>query len=744
MVKKKIIGIIMAVILICTMTGPYISVKAQEKVSQGTLGPEMSWALDDEGVLNINGNGDMNNFDEENPAPWYSMCAEITKVIIGEDVNSIGDYAFFKCENLKTVTVLSENIKSVGKYAFAFCEKMKEVDFAGVVEKVEYKAFTSCENLNSFGKMTAMKMIEESAFENAQMTLEDFSMFKGVETIGDFAFCNGFLLPEKMEIPDSVKYVGRDAFTRSYYSSAIWPETIEKYGDWPTGQEKVIIETSKNIVVYDTYYEKEGEGKSPDIEFERIQTIGEVTVENKRSTSIYVDGIEVEPDKKVISNPVREDAASTPEEPDSDRISLVQYRKIKCWMLGRKFDPEGLVLKVKHKDGTTENVQSGYTASDIDTSTRGTKTVKITYGNATVSYGIEVRDYVPDYTFGSAWSGEAGLTINYFSAGSTIDLYFTPYDTGVYAFYLPAPDGDIEGTLMDLEGNIIKGETGGNVSNYFFEEYTLKAGTTYVLRTKLLYATGYSVGIRVRLQRLTGECNHAYKEYNGPKEVVEPTCFEEGYSIYECCKCGHQMMKDYTEKLEHDYSKAVFTVEPTCTDRGYTLYTCIHCESVWEKRDVTSKLGHAYVETVVEPTEKEYGYTLRECERCGSHYKTAWVDPTGVKIQNAENESVVQDILNDNQNEKKVTYTTTAQKKIKAPKVSAKRSGKKIKLKFSGAGKNGKYQIYVKKNGTYKKIKTTKKKTYCFKYAKKCTIKVRIVRTKEKNKTYGKFKKLKV
>lgn len=73
-------------------------------------GDNLTWAYDAAAkTLTISGSGEMWDFGEdvESAAPWQSFASEIEKVVIGEQVETIGARAFRSCGKLTTVKVMS-------------------------------------------------------------------------------------------------------------------------------------------------------------------------------------------------------------------------------------------------------------------------------------------------------------------------------------------------------------------------------------------------------------------------------------------------------------------------------------------------------------------------------------------------------------------------------------------------------------------------------------------------------------
>lgn len=64
----------------------------------GTCGDNLTWSFDTEtGVLDITGSGAMTNYSFSSHAPWYSYRSSVKTVNIGNNVTSIGSYAFSDC-----------------------------------------------------------------------------------------------------------------------------------------------------------------------------------------------------------------------------------------------------------------------------------------------------------------------------------------------------------------------------------------------------------------------------------------------------------------------------------------------------------------------------------------------------------------------------------------------------------------------------------------------------------------------
>lgn len=95
--------------------------QAEEK--SGFCGAEentISWSLDESGVLEIAGQGAMNEWQNEEEVPWNGYRDQITEVQIKEGITSIGAYAFAGCEKLVKLDI-ADSVQTIGAFAYFNC-----------------------------------------------------------------------------------------------------------------------------------------------------------------------------------------------------------------------------------------------------------------------------------------------------------------------------------------------------------------------------------------------------------------------------------------------------------------------------------------------------------------------------------------------------------------------------------------------------------------------------------------------
>ena len=80
----------------------------------------VSWSLDESGVLEIAGQGAMNEWQNEEEVPWNGYRDQITEVRIKEGITSIGAYAFADCEKLVKLDI-ADSVQTIGVFAYFNC-----------------------------------------------------------------------------------------------------------------------------------------------------------------------------------------------------------------------------------------------------------------------------------------------------------------------------------------------------------------------------------------------------------------------------------------------------------------------------------------------------------------------------------------------------------------------------------------------------------------------------------------------
>ena len=91
-------------------------------------------------------------FEEESelyvPTAQIPNIFDVVALEIGTDVTSIGNYAFYACSGLRTVTI-PNTVTSIGQEAFLECSALTSMTIPNSVTSIGYGTFYSCYNLTS-------------------------------------------------------------------------------------------------------------------------------------------------------------------------------------------------------------------------------------------------------------------------------------------------------------------------------------------------------------------------------------------------------------------------------------------------------------------------------------------------------------------------------------------------------------------------------------------------------------------
>ena len=192
--------------------------------ADGNPGTNLEYVYDpDAGTVVITGSGEMCNYWGPSSAPW-SGDDDVTTVIIGEGVTSIGSYAFDYMYGIKSIQ-LPSTVTKIGAGAFRACLNMESIQMPDTVQEIGLEAFTYCRSLESFDIPSGIEIIEDAAFEFCTSLTEldipgnvktikeyafygcsaltDLTLHIGLETIEDYAFLDCTAL-KKITLPDTV------------------------------------------------------------------------------------------------------------------------------------------------------------------------------------------------------------------------------------------------------------------------------------------------------------------------------------------------------------------------------------------------------------------------------------------------------------------------------------------------------------------------------------------------------------
>ena len=144
-------------------------------------------------------------------------------IVIGTDVESIGDYAFADSDFKELV--LNDNLTSIGEYAFANNKTLTTV--TGTLDQLSKGMFSGCSNLTNIDLDDNLETITENAFTNTAIT--NITIPPKVTTIEDSAFKNCALT--NVEFPEGLQTIENSAFENCQLSEVTFPTNLSSIGN---------------------------------------------------------------------------------------------------------------------------------------------------------------------------------------------------------------------------------------------------------------------------------------------------------------------------------------------------------------------------------------------------------------------------------------------------------------------------------------------------------------------------------
>ncbi len=266
----------------------------------------------------------------------FDGCDMITKIILPERLETIGDYAFAGA-NIESIEIPSR-VTAIGEGIFTECTSLREISLPEGITSIGDMAFAYCEELQKISLPSGLTSIGELAFAYCE-SLTELSIPESVTDIGDNAFsCTAI---KDITIPPGVTNMGICLFQEcnSLTSATVYANSISigTFYDCPALTDVFIMKNLKNI--------------------------SEGAFSNTNISNVYYEGTKEEFDAVTVDNSgeLNNDgfigAAKYYNYPDSYTIENISVQSAAGETLSEPPVNEAFIIKADVSENTSENAE---------------------------------------------------------------------------------------------------------------------------------------------------------------------------------------------------------------------------------------------------------------------------------------------------------------------------------------------------------------------------------------------------
>lgn len=165
-------------------------------------------------------------------AAAFKDCSELSSIKLPNGLTDIGGYCFEGCSNIKEIK-FPNALTKLPEFICNECTSLTEISLGDKITEISKSAFYMC-NLQQLELPDSVEYIGENAFANDK-SIKNLSLPKSLKKIDDGAFgnCTGL---ENVTFGDNIKEIGKEAFEDCYkIKSVTLPKSIEVIGEHALG-----------------------------------------------------------------------------------------------------------------------------------------------------------------------------------------------------------------------------------------------------------------------------------------------------------------------------------------------------------------------------------------------------------------------------------------------------------------------------------------------------------------------------
>ncbi|MBO4734009.1 MAG: leucine-rich repeat protein [Clostridia bacterium] len=258
MLIKRLLSIVTLILFLSAIL-PFSTFNVIAATTSGTCGTNVIWEYDTTTkTLTISGIGAMENYggityssstgDDITTAPWGEYYNTMKKLVIVNGVTSIGNYAFWGCSGLTSVTI-GNSVTLIGDDAFSHCSGLTSITIPNSVTVIGSCAFSDCTGLTAITIPDSITLVGNGAFGHClklkRVNITDLAAWCRI-SFGEIdthlfdtnplyyarLYISGTLATDII-IPDSVTSIGNGAFCHyTALKSITIPNSVTSIGDF--------------------------------------------------------------------------------------------------------------------------------------------------------------------------------------------------------------------------------------------------------------------------------------------------------------------------------------------------------------------------------------------------------------------------------------------------------------------------------------------------------------------------------
>ena len=680
-IKKITAGFMSVVLVITTLFA--LGINIASAATSGQCTSTINWSYNAATkTLTLTGTGAMPDYRATNigtnkKSPWESekigdntIKVLMENLVVGEGITEIGEYNFFKCTALKSVSLpstlksidgmgLGTDLGSASYGAFQECESLTEIALPEGLETIEPFAFKKCTSLKSVIIPNSLKTLGNCAFLGCS-ALETVTFGTGLTNIDSYTFASCGV---KRIYWGSITDISDNAFLGCNIKDLDLPQQIKSIGSRAFANNTSLM----NVTVNNQSMEFKGTNSKTSNNFsgsnQTVKIYGHSAstaqsfAESYGYTFVSIDDCDH-----------TDTRTETIVEPTCTEAGIQQVICNECGFIVTEssIDALGHDFKLSAEFDSTEldgHIYRDYICTRCDATD---ETVEHAMENSIYHVWVEGYyeiSYITEPTCTSGGIATYTCTVdgcvNALGRPTSDRMIITSGHKVEYWVETPATcteEGKKEGTCTvcgekvtqtipaknhsydesDL-AETVENEEDGHTHYYFrckncaqlIEETTHNEWVEGYYSTRMLTnATCTISGLardtcdicgetRSRIVKATGE--HDYEEISR----TEPTCTTRGNVKYKCKNCDFERT-EYLSATGHDYVlDESLSYDATCTDSGRSVYNCSVCGA--SKSETVPAKGHTPVEETYvitkEPTCTKTGMAAAQCSVCGEMYE---------------------------------------------------------------------------------------------------------------------------